>query len=377
MANQKLNLKELQALLASKNATWRAGESVNQQLPEELKEKNLGYNPGKNEPSLRERENIAVANITRAMTAASRASGLPASFDWRNHNGKNYITPVRNQGGCGSCVAFGSLANMEAMYQIINNNPSPAIDFSETQLFYCYARNEGRVCGFNNESNAGWWVSPAMECLKSGITDESCYPYDGSHDQDCSGLCSDAANRSKKITAWHEINDLNEMKTWLSTRGPLTTCFTVYTDFYYNYASGIYHYTSGDVVGGHCVCVVGYSEEEGGYWICKNSWGAGWGESGYFRIGFGQVGIDATMWAIDGIVDEGWLNNKLIKGLWAIDQDRNAWAYIDGIGWKKIANDNNNIFYDMLSQLISAKASGKTVSLYISNSVITQIYVNS
>ena len=82
------------------------------------------------------------------------------------------------------------------------------------------------------------------------------------------------------------------------------------------------------------------------------------------------------MWAIDGIIDEGWLYNKSVGGLWAIDQNRNAWAYINTEGWKKISNENDNIFYNMLSQLISAKASGKTISVYISYSVIKQIYVN-
>jgi Thermolysin metallopeptidase, alpha-helical domain len=81
-----------------------------------------------------------------------------------------------------------------------------------------------------------------------------------------------------------------------------------------------------------------------------------------------DVGID---------VSEGWLTNKSILGLWATDQERNAWAYVDPEGWKKIAFDNDNIFYDMLGQLSSAKASHKTVSMYITNDVITQLYVNS
>jgi len=83
-------------------------------------------------------------------------------------------------------------------------------------------------------------------------------------------------------------------------------------------------------------------------------------------------------WRDVGInVSEGWLTNKAIVGLWTIDQDRNAWAYVDADGWKKIAYDNDNIFYDMLGQLSSAKASGKTVGMYVANDVITQLYVNS
>jgi len=80
-----------------------------------------------------------------------------------------------------------------------------------------------------------------------------------------------------------------------------------------------------------------------------------------------DVGID---------INAGWSTNKLITGLWTIDQDRNAFAYVDGDGWKRIAYDNDNVYYNMLSQLISAKGSGSTVSLNISNDTITQVYVN-
>src|SRR4029079_2121461 len=89
-----------------------------------------------------------------------------------------------------------------------------------------------------------------------------------------------------------------DMKNWISTNGPVSTCFSVYDDFYHHYTSGIYHYDgSSGYVGGHCVCVVGYNDTDQ-YWICKNQWGDWWGESGYFRIGYGEVGIDAQMFGV-------------------------------------------------------------------------------
>jgi C1A family cysteine protease len=92
-----------------------------------------------------------------------------------------------------------------------------------------------------------------------------------------------------------------DLKTWLSTRGPLASAFTVYSDFFLWYSSGVYRHVSGDFLGLHCTCVIGY-DDAAGCWICKNSWGAGWGESGFFRIAYGQCGIDSTMWAVDGIL---------------------------------------------------------------------------
>lgn len=199
--------------------------------------------------------------------------GFPTSFDWRN-NGGNYITAVKDQGNCGSCVSFGCIATTEGTYQVVKGNPDSGVDLSEAQLFYCYGQSYGVSC------ETGWWPDDPFNCIMNrGVADEACYPYTAG-DQDCTNLCADWANRAVKISAWHQITDVNQMKDWLSTRGPLSTCFTVYNDFFY-YSSGIYHYVSGDVAGGHCVSVVGYSEDEGGYWICKNSWGTGWGESGF------------------------------------------------------------------------------------------------
>jgi C1A family cysteine protease len=163
------------------------------------------------------------------------------------------------------------------------------------------------------------------------------------------------------------------MKTWLSTRGPLVACFTVYSDFY-SYHSGIYRHVTGGVEGGHCISVVGYNDTDR-CWICKNSWDTGWGESGFFRIEYGDSGIDATMWAVDGVAGGVWLNNKTITGLWAIDQDRNAWAYVADVGWRKIAADNDNIFFNLLAQLVAAKAARRPVNIFVGQNMIKQVYV--
>jgi hypothetical protein len=111
------------------------------------------------------------------------------------------------------------------------------------------------------------------------------------------------------ISSWTSLTSQAAMKAFIAQTGPMSACFTVYEDFYYHYTGGVYEYnaaTSGNVVGGHCVSIVGYSDA-GQYWICKNSWGSSWGEAGYFRIGYGDCGIDAEMWGINGtITSEVW-----------------------------------------------------------------------
>ena len=67
--------------------------------------------------------------------------------------------------------------------------------------------------------------------------------------------------------------------------------------------------------------------------------------------------------------------NRKVIGLWAINQDRNAWVYIENLGWRRISPDNDVIFYNMLAQLISAKAANRPVNFQEENNVIKQVYV--
>lgn len=360
-------LAELQAALLRESAGWQAAITSMSALSDADKRARLGYVPGPDEPSLAEREQMALASFQAYRVEREMAFGYPVAMDWRSHGGRNFITPVRDQGGCGSCVAFGTSAAVEGALRAGINDPNFPVDYSEAHLFYCHARAQGRNCG------NGWWVAPALDAFKNiGVVDEACYPYTAM-DQNCTNLCNNWQSRVTKISAWHAITSVADMKTWLSSRGPLVACFTVYDDFF-SYRSGIYRHVSGGVAGGHCVCCIGYNETNG-CWICKNSWGAGWGESGYFRIAYGQVGIDATMWAVDGFATGVWQSNKRIIGLWAINQDRNAWAFVEGIGWKRIAFDNDNIFFNLLLLLTTAKAANRAVNYYEQDGIIKQAYI--
>jgi hypothetical protein len=179
-----------------------------------------------------------------------------------------------------------------------------------------------------------------------------------------------------KITGWHTIaDDTASMKTWLSTRGPLSSCFNVYNDFF-AYAGGVYHHVTGGPVGGHCISVVGY-DEAAQCWICKNSWGTGWGEGGFFRISYNDLKWNGhiLMWAVEGILESGWLNGTRVVGLWTNEQDRNAYIFLQDIGWRRLAFDNDNIFFNLLIQSSTAKAAGRSVNVYQDNAVIKQIYV--
>jgi cathepsin B len=88
-------------------------------------------------------------------------------------------------------------------------------------------------------------------------------------------------------------NGITGIQKAIMAGGPMEVAFNVYSDFE-NYAGGIYHHVSGGQVGGHAVKVVGWGTENGvSYWKIANSWNPYWGEDGYFRIKFGECGIDA------------------------------------------------------------------------------------
>jgi len=107
----------------------------------------------------------ATAAAIKAQTAlaAFRAIAAPAAVDWRN-NGGDWTTPIRDQQNCGSCVAFGTCATLEARIKIACKNASMAPDLSEAHLFYC---------GCGNCCNSGWNFPPALDfCKNTGVAEE-------------------------------------------------------------------------------------------------------------------------------------------------------------------------------------------------------------
>jgi len=351
-----LNVNAITARIHALGLNWLAKENELTVLAESVRRIRLGATPPAGK-SLAEREKAATTQAH-----AEAAAAYPAAYDARAHG---WVTPIEDQGGCGSCVAFGTTAAVESAVRTANNNPNLAVDLSEAQVFYCYGKAAGATC------ETGWWPDGALNGFKSGVVDAGCFPYTAG-DQSCK-LCSNWQDRLTWITNWTLLTNTTAMKTQISSKGPVSGCFTVYNDFF-SYSSGVYSPdVSSGVAGGHCICVVGYSDP-GRYWICKNSWGPNWGEGGFFCIAYNVCGIDSEMWAINGIVDTGWRNNQIIEALWSIDQDFNAWAYLSDYGWKKLSNNSDNIFYDMLSQVAAAKAAGHRVSVHLTNGVIDQIY---
>ena len=279
-----LTLRQVEKQLASAAApTWRAGVTSISQLSEAQQERRLGLRVNEDEMR-RVEEALRSARVAAAPT-------FVRARDWRNKDGKDWTTPIRDQGNCGSCVAFATVATIEARTRIQVVRPDWNLDLSEADLFFCGA---GRKCA------EGWWPSNAMEYARTqGVPEEPCFPYQD-HDMDCQAA-DDRPKRLITVTQHEEIIDPNARREFLDKTGPVVACLAVYRDFMF-YKEGVYRHVTGDLVGYHAVSCVGYSEDEQ-CWICKNSWGTEWGETGYFKIAYGEADIDTQfpMFGVRGV----------------------------------------------------------------------------
>ena len=159
-----------------------------------------------------------------------------ASFDWRNVDGVNWMTPIKNQAGCGACAAFASLGCLEAVIRIASNDSTLDIDLSEQYIFSC----AGGDCP------TGLYMGKAFDLIRdNGVPDEACLPY-SEVDDNCDKACSDWADRVETINDWsllwqYDVN-IEQLKTAVMQQ-PVACYLEVYSDFM-QYDSGIYEQTS-------------------------------------------------------------------------------------------------------------------------------------
>jgi hypothetical protein len=228
----------------------------------------------------------AQARYTRAQPEA--APSFPPSLDWRRKDGQDWTTPVKSSSTCGSCVAFGVIGSIESRLKIAAGDSSLDPDLAEAHLFFGSC---DQCC------DSGMSVEPALQFARNtGIADEACYPY-SPRNQPFSP-CADWQSRTTAIESWTLTFDTAVMKQALAEGGPIVATLDLYEDFR-SYSGGIYQHTHGKFLSSHAVTLVGYDDSEG-YWIGKNNWGTDWGEDkdgnanggGWFRIYFGQAGID-------------------------------------------------------------------------------------
>jgi len=204
-------------------------------------------------------------------------SNAPVSIDWTDHNG-SYVTPVKNQGSCGSCWAFSTTGSLEGRASIKNKLTGNAIvSLSEQQLVDCST-------SYGNQGCQGGLMDDAFKYIKAtgGLCSEDEYAYTG---KDGTCQASSCGTLYDPITSFNDVSpsSFQSMEEAVSA-GPVAIAIEADSFAFQFYHSGVFTGNCKTKLD-HGVLAVGYGELSGQkYWKVKNSWGSSWGMSGYILV---------------------------------------------------------------------------------------------
>ncbi|KAJ7944459.1 Cysteine proteinase [Quillaja saponaria] len=207
-------------------------------------------------------------NTSRRYTSKA-GDELPESVDWRLQGAVN---PVKDQGSCGSCWAFSTVATVEGINQIVSGE---LLSLSEQELVDC-----DRV---HNQGCNGGLMDYAFEFIiqNGGIDTEQDYPYQGDN-----GKCDPTRNaKVVSIDGYEDVQPYDEIALKKAVaHQPVSVAIEATGRALQLYQSGVFNGECGTSLD-HAVVAVGYGTENGvDYWLVRNSWGTNWGEDGYVKI---------------------------------------------------------------------------------------------
>merc|ERR1712048_125527 len=190
---------------------------------------------------------------------------VAASVDWRT---KGAVTPVKNQGQCGSCWAFSTVGGLEGAWEI---GTGTLTSMSEQQLVDCSKANNG--CGGGN-METGFQYQEGVN-----VATESSYPYTA-RDGSCRTSGYSTAVPRGGVTGYRSVSASTSALKSALNKGPVSIAIEADQYAFQGYTGGVISSGCGTSLD-HGVTAVGYTDS---YFIVKNSWGASWGNSGYVYI---------------------------------------------------------------------------------------------
>jgi len=210
-----------------------------------------------------------------------------SNYDWNNCG---VITPVYNQGQCGSCWAFSATETVESYHAL---DGAALTELSMEQIVDCDTNGEDEGCNGGFPTGAYQYVESA-----GGLDPLSDYPYTAGEGE--SGSCQFQSNEvAATVTSYNSIDGESGLysQASMASGGPVSVC--VDASSWQDYQGGVLTSCGEDV--DHCVQLTGYAQygSSSAYWIVRNSWDVTWGENGYIWIQIGQnlceIGSYATV----------------------------------------------------------------------------------
>lgn len=214
------------------------------------------------------------SKFTGAMFVEPANVKTPDSVDWRDSGA---VTPVKDQGHCGSCWSFSATGALEGQHFRVKGS---LVSLSEQNLIDCSGK-------YGNHGCEGGMIDAAFQYVKDnhGIDTENTYPYEAEND-----TCRyNPRNSGASDVGFVNIpeNDEEKLKAAVATVGPISVAIDASHETFQFYSEGIYYEPECSSIDlDHAVLVVGYGTDENGddYWLVKNSWGTTWGDQGYIKM---------------------------------------------------------------------------------------------
>ena len=236
----------------------------------------------------------------------------PDEFSWIDFEGKDWTTPAKSQGNCGSCWDFAALGAFESLIKIKEENPNLSIDLSEQYVLSCLpaaANNYGKGCLGGTPYGAFYYMMDISSegNYNNGAIPESCFSYQANHNIPCSEKCENweellvpILDCSESYLGFDSPENRAIIKSLIYENGPIAAAMNATQDFisfWSNHHEPTDYYPDPHAPWGnmlnHIIVILGWkndsSIDNGGFWICKNSWGTSWGYQGFYNIEYGAL----------------------------------------------------------------------------------------
>jgi len=219
----------------------------------------------------------AITRATEEMIALSLPPwvNIPKNKDWRDEKA---VTPVKNQGACGSCYSFSTTGALEGACAI---KTKKLLSFSEQQIMDCSWQFGNNGCNGGMFDRAFYYIN-----VQGGIDSEASYPYTAKESKTCK---YDAKNKAGQVSNFYYVKQEDEdaLTAVLAMKGPVAIAINAGLRSFQFYSSGVYDDSACDATLNHGVLAVGYgtdSDSGKDYFLVKNSWGTQWGLDGYIKM---------------------------------------------------------------------------------------------